>query len=207
VPGQTLSDLKAHIERLTAFPIQHLSIYLLTLAPHHPMYRELPNETEQLEHLLFIDEAMRARGFEHYEISNFAKPGKQARHNLVYWTGGSYLSFGPSAHSYLRESPSRFKNVSSLHKYATLLIEENRLPVEWTETLTDSQMELEKWMLAIRLSEGFPKNWLKTEAQRKKASWFQNEGLLEPHPLHPDRIRATPRGFAMSDALVAQLSG
>jgi len=206
VPGQTLSDLKSHIDRLTSFPIQHLSIYLLTLPPHHAMYRDLPNENEQLEHLLFIDQEMRARGFEHYEISNFAKPGKQARHNLVYWTGGSYLSFGPSAHSYLKDGRTRFKNVSSLHKYATLLVEEGRLPVEWSETLNETQLEMEKWMLAIRLSEGFPREWLRSESQRKKAEVFEVQGLLEPHPMSPERIRATARGFAMSDALVRELS-
>lgn len=205
VPGQTIQDLKAHIERLTSFPIQHLSIYLLTLPPHHSMYKELPNENEQLEHLLLIDQEMRARGFDHYEISNFARPGRQARHNLVYWTGGSYLSFGPSAHSYSSEGRSRFKNVSSLHKYAATLVEEDRLPVEWTETLTEEQIELEKWMLAIRLSEGFPRAWLASDRQRQKGQLFMERGLLEEHPDHPERLRATVRGFALSDALVKEL--
>ena len=205
VPGQTVSDLRAHIERLTSFPIQHLSIYLLTLPPHHSMYKDLPNENEQLEHLLLIDQEMRARGFEHYEISNFARPGHRARHNLVYWTGGSYLSFGPSAHSFSKDARVRFKNVSSLHKYATMLIEEGRLPVEWTETLTVEQIELEKWMLAIRLSEGFPKVWLASDRQRQKGQIFIERGLLEEHPDHPERLRATVRGFALSDALVKEL--
>jgi oxygen-independent coproporphyrinogen-3 oxidase len=170
------------------------------------MYPELPNENEQLEHLLLIDQEMRARGFDHYEISNFARPGRRARHNLVYWTGGSYLSFGPSAHSYSKDARVRFKNVSSLHKYATMLIEEGRLPMEWSETLNESQMELEKWMLAIRLSEGFPKAWLASESSRAKARALTDQGLLEPHPEHPDRMRATARGFAVSDALVRELS-
>jgi oxygen-independent coproporphyrinogen-3 oxidase len=100
VPGQSLDDLRSHMEKLTAFPITHLSIYLLTLPPHHKMYRDLPNEDEQLRHLLLIDEFMREKGFRHYEISNFARNGLRARHNLVYWQGGSYLGFGPSAHSY-----------------------------------------------------------------------------------------------------------
>lgn len=206
VPGQTESDLVEYIERLTSFPITHLSIYLLTLPPHHAMYRELPSEEEQLAHLLLIDSEMRARGFEHYEISNFARPGKRARHNLVYWTGGSYLAFGPSAHSHLSGSRSRFKNVSSLHKYASLLLDENRLPVEGEESLSEEQLELEKWMLAIRLSDGFPRNWLSREGQRRKAAVCLQRGLLEVHPEDPTRLRATPRGFAVSDALVRELS-
>jgi oxygen-independent coproporphyrinogen-3 oxidase len=205
VPGQNEHDLRDHIERLSSFPITHLSIYLLTLPPHHAMYRDLPSEEEQLAHLLLIDSEMRARGFEHYEISNFARPGKRARHNLVYWTGGSYLAFGPSAHSYLRESHMRFKNVSSLHKYAGLLLDENRLAVEWEEHLSEEQLELEKWMLAIRLSEGFPRAWLTREIQQHKAAFCLEQGLLETHPQDSTRLRATPRGFALSDMLVKEL--
>jgi oxygen-independent coproporphyrinogen-3 oxidase len=206
VPGQSTRDLEAHLTRLTEFPIQHLSIYLLTLAPHHAMYRDLPNEEVQLEHLLLIDSFMRDRGFEHYEISNFARPGARARHNLVYWTGGSYLAFGPSAHSFSKESKLRFKNHSSLHRYARELLEQSTLPVEWRESLTPEQLELEKWMLAIRLSDGFPSEWLKSEAQKSKARLFLEKNLLEPHPTRLHQLRATPRGFAMSDALVRELS-
>lgn len=205
VPGQSLSDLEDHLTRLTSFPIQHLSIYLLTLPKHHKMYSELPSDDEQLRHLLFIDSFMKDRGFQHYEISNFCRPGMQARHNLVYWTGGSYLGLGPSAHSYDAVKKTRFKNVSSLHAYAQHL-EQDRLPVEWTEHLTSEQLELEKWMLAIRLDEGFAKDWLQAPYQKTKAQTLMTEGLLEPHPQHPDRLRATARGFALSDALVRELS-
>ena len=206
VPGQTVEDLQAHLEKLTSYPIRHLSIYLLTLTATHKMFKDLPKEDEQLRHLLFIDGFMRKQGFEHYEISNFAKPGYRAKHNLVYWTGGSYLSFGPSAHSYSSEERKRFKNLSSLHKWAETLVTENKLPVEWTETLTTEQLELEKWMLAIRLEEGFPRQWLTTERQTKKSQLLLSEGLLEVHPQHSERLRATPKGFALSDAVVKELA-
>lgn len=206
VPGQSLDDLQSHMERLSDFPISHLSIYLLTLTPTHKMFKDLPNEEEQLKHLLFIDEFMRGKGFEHYEISNFAKPGKRAQHNLVYWTGGSYLSFGPSAHSFSNEQSIRFKNFSSLHRWAEELTQKATLPVEWTESLNEEQKELEKWMLAIRLAEGFPKDWLQGEGQRVKSERLIKEGFLEPHPTLNRRLRATPRGFAMSDAIVKELS-
>ncbi|NDG85875.1 MAG: hypothetical protein EBX52_12680 [Proteobacteria bacterium] len=206
VPGQSIRDLEAHLKRLFDFPVRHLSIYLLTLPPHHKMHPELPDENTQLEHLLFIDSFMRDRGFEHYEISNFARPGSRARHNLVYWTGGSYLSFGPSAHSYSRELRARFKNFSSLHRYARELLESGKIPVEWNETLTDSQLELEKWLLAIRLADGFPEEWLESEAQKKKSTLLIEQGFLEPHPARLRHLRATARGFAMSDALVRELS-
>ena len=205
VPGQTVDDLRNHMERLSDFPIKHLSIYLLTLPPHHAMFAELPKEDEQLKHLLFIDDFMRKQGFEHYEISNFAKPGFRARHNLAYWKGHSYLGFGPSAHSYSRESKARFKNFSSLHRYSKELLG-GVIPVEWTEHLNDEQLDLEKWMLALRLEEGFPESWLKTSTQIAKAKHLLAEGLLEKHPTSPAHFRATPHGFAVSDALIKELS-
>jgi len=206
VPGQTLDDLRAHMEKLMSFPITHLSIYLLTLAPHHKMFKDLPNEEEQLKHLLLIDEFMRTHGFRHYEISNFARNNLRAKHNLVYWQNGSYLSFGPSAHSFSASARTRFKNFSSLHQYARTLIDEQKLPVEWEESLTSDQRELEKWMLAIRLDEGFPSTWLATDAQKKKAEMLQKEGLLEIHPSSVGMLRATPRGFALSDAIVKTIT-
>jgi oxygen-independent coproporphyrinogen-3 oxidase len=169
------------------------------------MHAELPDEDEQLRHLLFIDSFMRERGFEHYEISNFARPGRRARHNLVYWTGGSYLGLGPSAHGFDAPAGIRTKNVSSLHRYASALAE-GRLPVDWSETLTSEQRELEQWMLALRLEEGFPSTWLVPERRRLKAASLQSQGLLEAHPSKVGYLRLTPRGFALSDQVIAQFA-
>jgi oxygen-independent coproporphyrinogen-3 oxidase len=202
VPGQTLELLDGAIDALTAFPITHLSCYLLTLPPHHRMYRDLPNEDTQLAHLLHLDARMRALGFEHYEISNFARPGRRARHNLAYWKNADYLGLGPSAHSH--SGGRRWKNVSSLHKYAEIL-DNDRLPIEWTEELTAEQKGLEAWMLALRLDEGFPAEWLQTPLQRGRSERFLAEGLLEP--VGTGRLRLTPRGFALSDQVIAALAG
>lgn len=204
VPGQTLEDLQTAMERLTSFPITHLSCYLLTLPKHHRMFKELPEEDEQLKHLLFIDEYMNARGFEHYEISNFAKPGKRARHNLNYWQGRSYLALGPSAHGFDAELGQRYKNVSSLHKYGELL-SRGELPIEWTEELTEDQKNLERWMLALRLSDGFPREWLRSPLQRRRAEEFMKNGLLQT--ASENHLRLTPRGFALSDQVIQSLAG
>ena len=206
VPGQTITDLHSHITALNQFPITHLSIYLLTLAPHHKMFKSLPTDDEQLKHLLFIDEQMCKKDFEHYEISNFAKKGFKAKHNLAYWTGASYLGLGPSAHSYHHTKQIRFKNYSSLHLYARTLTEENKLPLEWTETLTQTQISLEKWMLALRLNDGFPLSWIKNDYQNQKLSFFIKEKLLEPHPSDSSRMRPTPRGFSLNDHLIKALA-
>jgi len=205
VPGQSIQDLEEAMTTLTKFPITHLSCYLLTLAPHHKMHSSLPNEEEQLSHLLFIDEFMGSQGFEHYEISNFAKPGHRARHNLNYWKGHSYLALGPSAHGYDSESGRRWKNVSSLHKYAEILAENER-PLEWTEELTDDQKSLERWMLALRLADGFPKDWLKSSRQKAQGLALSENRLLEEHPGDATKFRLTPRGFALSDQIIQSLA-
>jgi oxygen-independent coproporphyrinogen-3 oxidase len=205
VPGQSIGDLEEALARLTEYPITHLSCYLLTLPKHHRLAPQLPDEDAQLAHLLTIDEWMRARGFVHYEISNFAKPGKRARHNLVYWQSGSYLGLGPSAHSFDATTGRRWKNVSSLHKYAALL-GEGKSAVEWEESLTAEQRELEKWMLGLRLDEGFPRTWLVTPSQQARARKLAGEGLLEDHPLDLARLRLTPRGYALSDQIIATLA-
>lgn len=206
VPNQKVEDVERAMEELTRYPITHLSCYLLTLPKTHRMFRDLPKEDEQLEHLLAIDRYMTAKGFEHYEISNFAKPGYRAKHNLAYWTGESYLALGPSAHGYDSTKGERWKNVSSLHKYASILAK-NESPIEWTEVLTSDQRELEKWMLALRLSDGFDRSWLDTESLRKKAELFQAKGLLEEHPIVRENLRLTARGFALSDQIISALAG
>jgi oxygen-independent coproporphyrinogen III oxidase len=147
---------------------------------------------------------MREAGFEHYEISNFARPGKRAAHNLVYWKGGSYLGLGPSAHSFDAATGTRWKNVSSLHRYAALL-GEGRLPVEHSEHLTSEQRDLERWMLALRLDEGFPSSWL-AAGKVQRAERLSREGLLESHPGRTGHLRLTARGFALSDQVIASLT-
>jgi oxygen-independent coproporphyrinogen-3 oxidase len=201
VPNQTLGDLESALAELTRFPITHLSCYLLTLPKTHRMFRDLPNEDTQLEHLLLIDRWMTEQGFEHYEISNFAKPGKQARHNLKYWKGASYLGLGPSAHSFDASTQRRWKNVSSLHRYAS-----SQDIIEWEETLTGEQQELEKWMLALRLAEGFPESWLDTPERKSKLLIFNDKKLIERHPSEPSQLRLTARGFALSDQVIASLA-
>lgn len=204
VPGQTLNDLEKTMDQLCAFPITHLSCYLLTLHSTHRMAKDLPSENVQLEHLLFIDQKMAALGFDHYEISNFAKPGFKARHNLAYWKGHSYLGFGPSAHSFDRSTLKRWKNISSISKYSEKLAQHEK-PTEFEETLTPNQLETEKWMLALRLSEGFPKDWIQTPLQTSRLKRLIEENYIINHPLFSDRYRLTARGFAVSDTLVTHL--
>ena len=174
IPGLTEKELFHSIHTLCSFPISHISIYLLTLPPHHPMAKDLPNEEQQLNQLLLIHDVLSQQGFEHYEISNFCRPGKMSRHNRSYWTGQPYLGLGPSAHSHYIDTEKqqwRWKNVSSLKQYCSIL-DQDQLPRQDLEALNSQQVNLEKWMLRLRLNEGFPKTWLKTDWQQRKAELF-----------------------------------
>jgi oxygen-independent coproporphyrinogen-3 oxidase len=116
------------------------------------------------------------------------------------------LALGPSAHSFDSTTGERWKNFSSLHKYANLLSRGEPV-IEWKESLTADQRETEKWLLALRLDDGFPREWLDTEIRRKKAEMLIEKGLLEPHPKRVSTIRLTPRGFALSDQIIAEFVG
>ncbi len=206
VPGQTLAELEAAMARLTSFPITHLSCYLLTLPKHHRMAKDLPSEDAQLEHYLLVSQYMRSRRFEHYEISNFARPGSRARHNLAYWRGEGYLGLGPSAHSYFPHAETRVKNRSSLHGYFDQLVKSSALAVESSERLNDSQVEMERWMLGLRLAEGIPTQWVESsDSRRAKRREFERAGWMEPHPSDETRVRLTTRGFVLMDQIVASL--
>ncbi len=205
VPNQSLTDLDEAIDALSAFPITHLSCYLLTLPKSHRMFKDLPDEEQQLEHLLHLHDRMTSLGFEHYEISNYARPGHRARHNLNYWTGASYLGLGPSAHSFDAEKRMRWKNISNLHRYAEQLLTGGKA-VEWEEHLTDRQIGLERWMLALRLDDGIPEDWLDTDTRRRRVEELVRKGLMEGHPTRRGHLRLSARGFAVSDQVIAILS-
>ncbi len=202
IPGQTQEDLQNSLRRVLQFPITHLSVYLLTLSPTHRMWKQLPSEEIQEAQLLWLHQEMIRHRFEQYEISNFSKPGKESQHNLSYWKGRSYLGLGPSAHSYSAIHGRRWKNHASLQTYSRHL-EQELSAIEWQENLSPSQLNLEKWMLALRLSEGFPIAWLETSRQQQKARGFENQKLLETHPHHVHRKRLTARGLLISDTLVS----
>lgn len=155
VPKQTTQQIEKELALLFDFfpQLEHVSAYLLTLHQSNPKYSELPSDNIQLEHLKVVSTLLREQGFEHYEISNFAKPSCRARHNENYWLGGSYLGIGPSAHSFWKSLQKRNKNWASLHRYAEQ-IQKGTPPIEWEEVLSLEQQRLEYLMLRLRRKDG-----------------------------------------------------
>ncbi len=103
VPGQTAAAVTETAETVAAWGVTHLSAYLLKIEPGTPFAKHtpvLPDEDETADLYLAAVKSFAAKGFLQYEISNFAKPGFESRHNLKYWNAAEYLGFGPAAHSY-----------------------------------------------------------------------------------------------------------
>lgn len=210
VPGQTTTDIENELGgTLKRFPhIQHVSAYLLTLKQSNSKFSQLPRDDEQLKHLRSVSGVLADQGFEQYEISNFSRPGQRALHNENYWLGGGYLGVGPSAHSYWPELKRRTKNWASLGKYADL-IELQRAPVEWEETLSEEQERLEYLMLRLRRADGIDLTSYKSRFGRDlvreneaRINLWISKGLCRLGA----RLQLTSDGFFLSDQILSNIN-
>jgi oxygen-independent coproporphyrinogen III oxidase len=149
LPGQDERSLAITLETLIGLDIRHLSLYCLSIEPHTPLASnippDLPSDDDQADLYEHASALLVQRGFEHYEISNFALPGYACRHNLKYWQGGEYLGLGPAAASHLKNR--RFKNKSDLDAY--LLAPTGQ--IEESEELAAPQKAVEEAILRLRL--------------------------------------------------------
>ena len=145
-----------------------------------------------------------AGGWQQYEISNWAKPNAACRHNLIYWRGGNWLAFGPSASGHL--DGTRWRNVPRL---ASWLEQGPWTPIEDLERLDPSTRRGERLMLELRLNAGIPierlESWLALEPtldRRRAIERGHEQGLLERHE---GSVRLTDRGRLLADSLLCQL--
>ena len=197
LPGQTPEELEQTIREMTRLPIVHISAYLLKIEPGTPFARQqiaaqCPDEDAAADLYLQAVEQLNAAGFAQYEISNFAKPGFESRHNCKYWHCEPYLGIGPSAHSCWNGK--RFFVPSS----AASFLEQ---PVQTVETEDGAPCTLEeRLMLGLRLTEGVPAAWL---AEKKAAvERYCKLGFLRRTG---DRVAFTPKGFLVSNTILAEL--
>lgn len=157
VPQQTVADLEELLALIDAYPIEHVSAYALTQEPQTLLHHRVKtgkepqlNDEQQVAHYHMIERALSARGFEHYEVSNYAKPGKTAIHNGNYWKGKPYLGMGPGAHSFDGVHTRRW-NVSNNAQYLKQQV--------WfeEETLSADNQWNELWLTGLRTQHGVPK--------------------------------------------------
>jgi oxygen-independent coproporphyrinogen III oxidase len=161
LPGQTVADLHREIDLLLELAPEHLSCYGLSIeeqTPFHHLHRrgglELPDEERYAELFLTLHERLTRVGFEHYEISNYARPGRHCRHNLGYWQRQAYLGVGAGAHSFAEHGwGSRLAVPPDLDRYARLLAADND-PDELLETFDRRGAMAETLYLGLRTATG-----------------------------------------------------
>lgn len=214
LPGQTEEKLKQSLDRALETGVDHISAYSLIYEEGTPLYESWSkgqvekNEDEPEAALyLFLIEELRRRGYEQYEVSNFARQGRKCIHNINYWRAAPYISFGPSAHSYL--DGRRFANVKNIHEYFTI-IDREELPVNFEETLGKHEMMTERVFLSLR-SEGLNVDQFHREfgVNPQVTCSVEIEELIGLGMMQNEAgtLRLLPRGYAVCDEICLRLIG
>lgn len=204
IPGQTRESLSKSVSFLAELELRHVSAYLLKIEEGTPFATQgmaalCPGEDEQAELYLTAVSLLEQAGFRQYEISNFAVPGFESRHNLKYWRREEYLGFGPAAHSFF--GGKRYAHPRDLEGYLRAGGRDAVLTDECPDPLE------EELMLRLRLCEGVRIDSLSVgEAAGHRiltaARPLEQAGLLR---IAGERISLTPEGFLVSNAVILRL--
>ena len=210
LPGQGLDSWQRTVTHCLSLRPTHLSCYALTVEQNTKLASNIqrerspaPDEGLQID----MDEAAQrmlvGAGYERYEISNYAKPGYACRHNLLYWTNGEYLGFGPSAQSYL--GGSRFGNVADLTAY-DLSLTEGLLPIEERITLSKEEQLRDAVIFGLRLVQGIPSHNLHQHALNYGHSALTAQLLAqELIEENGERSKLSAKGRLQADTIAGQL--
>lgn len=214
LPGVTEDEWKELVNTVLQWPIAHVSIYFLTVHENTLLYFRVKQKTVSLpcdnavvDMYMWTVEKMREHGFNQYEISNFAKPGYESRHNRTYWQRKPYKGFGLGACSF--DGQSRMQNDKNFMKYMESLENAQDVTV-FSETLTQEDVRLERIMLAIRTMHGLSHGELVeglTEPKRREID--ATIGMLQEHKfliMREDRLVLTPAGLAVEHDIASRLS-
>lgn len=217
----TLDDdrWRANVEQAIALGVNHLSCYALTVEEntalnHFIKKGRIPpvNEERQERQFLLLMDWMEAAGFEHYEISNFARPGHRSKHNSNYWSGDAYYGFGPSAHSFDGKD-TRWWNVANNTLYIGRLNRDDEALFEF-EKLSAKQQVNEYIMTSLRTSEGLnydtgaqtindlPVKESAFQLFEQRVSGYEQQGLLWREL---GQVKLTRQGKMLADGIAARL--
>ncbi len=202
---------KQNLEKVFELDVPHVSSYSMTVEPRTALASFIKNkkqpamnEQQSAEQFILLMDAMKDHGFEHYEISNFCKPGHYSRHNSNYWKGVKYLGIGPSAHSYNGET--RQWNIANNAKYLQAL-EKSEIPAE-TEVLTETNRLNEYIMTSLRTMWGLNLDGLNQIAKGASAELlkaanepFEREWIIQKE----NSIYLTQSGKLYADHIASEL--
>lgn len=205
LPGTIDRDWSADLDRALALEPDHVSLYGLTAEPGAPLGRwvaegraKLADEDRYADEYLLAHERLTAAGFEHYEVSNFARPGHRSRHNSIYWTGSAYAALGPGSHALY--PPTRRWNMRSWDAYRDA-VAAGRLPIDDEEIIDAAAEALESIWLGLRTDEGLPFERL-GDRQRGLVMDWQRRALAN---VDRETVRLTPTGWLLLDSLALAL--
>lgn len=211
LPRQTEEELLRDVEKASCLPIVHLSVYMLSIDSNtvfeHMVKRgefRLENEEVMAGRYQRVCERLKELGFEHYEISNFARNGKYSRHNTSYWQQKPYIGFGPSAHSY--DLRSRQWNTANLKTYidhlneGTLSFEKEELkPVDLYNEYVMTNLRTMWGMEKQKLERDYAMFWEQVQEQVRK---YERSGDLVEEG---GRWKISETGWVISDAILSDL--
>jgi oxygen-independent coproporphyrinogen-3 oxidase len=211
LPGQTVQHTMQSVETLVDLRPDHASLYLLELYPHAPLQALMRESGEKLasdDEAADMYEAAMARleqaEYQQYEISSVARPGRQSRHNLKYWSDGEWLGFGCGAHS--TRHPVRWKNVSDTADYVRRVASGSTVVSE-RRVLTSAAMVEEALFMGLRLNEGVDLSAI--DARYGVDTWARYGAALEPHMAaglvrhEGSRLLLTRQGMLLSHEVMA----
>jgi len=206
IPGQTVESWRATLDKAAAKNPVHISVYCLTIEKgtkfdswvKNDELTPVDNDT-QAEMYNVLHQTLAANGYKRYEVSNYAKPGYECRHNLKYWTDRKYLGLGPSAHSYYTSY--RKANFESLDKYITAL-QKGKQPTAFKEELSPEQKSEDRLMMGLRLAAGIDLHLIKDVINKNTL-----KELIQQKHLKKDlnRIALTDKGFLNADEIIVKL--
>jgi len=211
-PGLSDEEWKENVEKVIGLNIPHLSSYALTVEPKTALQKmitlkkkEEVNSDVQATQYAILMQMMRDAGYEHYEISNFAKPGFRSRHNSSYWQGKKYIGIGPSAHSY--NGKIRTWNKANNIFYIKSL-QQNIIPFE-KEILSESQQLNEYMMTSLRTIEGmdlqFIENNFSKDQRKRIEDVLMKEVKKEMIFMIDEKIILTDEGKLFADGIAVKL--
>jgi len=209
-PGESDADWRRSLEAAVGAGPDHVSAYALTVEPGTRLAARVrrgelppPDDDVLAERYLVADEVLTAAGLGWYEISNWAAGGpSRCAHNMLYWTGADWWGIGPGAHSHV--GGTRWWNVRYPAAYGAR-ISAGLSPGQAREVLSESERQLERVMLAIRLADGCPVEVL-SPAGRANAAAVVAEGLARPDAYAAGRIALTSRGRLLADTVTRLLT-
>ena len=206
-PGETLASWQHTLETALAAAPEHISCYALIVEPGTPLARridrgELPTPDDDLaaDQYLLADDLLTEADLDWYELSNWATPGHECRHNLGYWHSADWHGFGPGAHSHIGSQ--RWWNHRSPRRWATAL-QRGESPVAGRELLDDTMIHEERLLLELRLATGLALAEL-SAAERERLPTFISNALLVTNTHHAVLTR---QGRLLADKVVRDLLG